>query len=76
MTTLALINGVYHKRFGRYFFTFGFLLGLHSIPASLTMNTVSLYILFNFACLLVMAASLFGYHTSCSYEGEYAMKAE
>ena len=76
MMTLALIDGSYRKRFGRYFFVFGFLLGLHTIPASVTMNAVPLAILFTFVSLLTMTVSVFGYRTLRNYEGEYDAKAE
>jgi hypothetical protein len=76
MMTLAIIDGSYRKRFGRYFFAFGFLLGLHTIPAAVTMNAVSLKILFTFTCLLTMTASVFGYRTLRNYKGEFDAKAE
>jgi len=75
MMVLALVNGSWRKKYGMYFFTFSILLGVHTIPAAVTTNSIPLRIIFTITCIYVAITGLFGYRTLYHYDKD-PVKAE
>jgi hypothetical protein len=75
MMALSLIKTSWRRKYGKWFFTFAILLGVHTIPAALGMNPVPLRFLFTFTCVWVITAAIFGFKTLHHYD-EDPVKAE
>jgi hypothetical protein len=68
MTALSLINKSWRRKYGKYFFLAAFILGLHSVPASLLQPTAFMYWLFMFANVACMGLSTWGLFTLANFD--------
>uniref|UniRef100_A0A7S2EHE4 Uncharacterized protein n=1 Tax=Trieres chinensis TaxID=1514140 RepID=A0A7S2EHE4_TRICV len=75
MMALTLVKTTWRRKYGKWFFTFAILLGVHTIPAALGMNQFPLRVLFTFACVYVIVSALFGFRTLKHYD-EDPIKSE
>jgi hypothetical protein len=67
LTALTLINKSWRLKYGKYFFIAGFILGLHSVPASILQVGV-MYWVFMFANVMCMGLSIWGWVTLRDYD--------
>jgi hypothetical protein len=67
LTALSLINKSWRHKYGKYFFIAAFILGLHSVPASVLQDTAFMYWLFMIANLTCMGLSIWGWFTLRDY---------
>lgn len=68
MTALSLINKSWRRNYGKYFFVAAFILGAHSVPASILQPTAFMYWLFMFANVACIGLSTWGLLTLFNFD--------
>jgi len=68
MMAISLLSHGFRRKYGVLFFAFGILLGIHTIPAALLMDSAVKRFLFTGTCIEVILASIFGLVVLHNYE--------
>jgi hypothetical protein len=68
MMALSIIRREWRKKYAFPFFCFSIFLGVHTIPASLLADDMSMRIIFTVTCIYVIIAAIFGFFTLKNYD--------
>jgi hypothetical protein len=68
MMAMSLIKPELRRKYGLAFFIFAILLGLHTFPAALLMDSTFKRYLFSGTCIVVIGAAIFGLFVLSNYE--------